>query len=69
MDIETISPTISISASLTTQKRLEYIQTSTGLKSRSSAVTMAVNELYDRLVAQAHERRIQNNYGNYGDSN
>lgn len=56
MDTQEISPTISISASRMTQERLDYIQEATGLKSRSSAVTMAVNELYDRLVNQAHVR-------------
>jgi len=55
-DVQELSPTISISASRVTQERLDYIQDATGLKSRSSAVTMAVNELYDRLVNQAHVR-------------
>lgn len=56
MDTQDISPTISISASRATQERLDYVQEAMGLKSRSSAVTVAVNELYDRLVNQAHVR-------------
>lgn len=67
VDVQDISPTISISASRMTQERLDYIQEATGLKSRSSAVTMAVNELYDRLVNQAHvrlERKLKHDNSN-----
>jgi metal-responsive CopG/Arc/MetJ family transcriptional regulator len=54
METQDISPTISVSASKIMQERLDYIQEATGLKSRSAAVTMAVNVLYDKLVNQAH---------------
>jgi hypothetical protein len=67
MDTQEISPTVTISASRTTQERLDYIQEALGLKSRSSTVTVAVNELYDRLVNQAHirlERKMKHDHSN-----
>ncbi len=61
MDNQDISPTISISASNTIRERLDYIQEATGSKSRSGVVVMAINELYDRLVNQAHVRLKRKN--------
>lgn len=56
MDIPQEQPTVTVSLSATVRERLSYIQEATGSKSRSGVVVMAVNELYDRLVNQAHVR-------------
>lgn len=49
-------PTISVSVSQTALERLEYIQESMGLKTRSACINVAINKLYDELVEQAHSR-------------
>ncbi len=49
-------PTITVSVSDTMRERLEYIQNALALKSRSAVIGVAVNQLYDELVAQAHAR-------------
>lgn len=59
MDTQPKYPTASISMSQTVIDRLEYIRESTGSKTRSAVVVMAVNELYDRLVTRAHTRLKQ----------
>ena len=59
METQELYPTVSISMSKTIIDRLEYIKESTGSKTRSAVVVMAVNELYDRLVTRAHTRLQQ----------
>lgn len=53
-------PTISVSISDTMRDRLDYIQNALGLKSRSAVIGVAINQVYDELVAQAHSRLKKN---------
>lgn len=49
-------PTISVSITETMRERLDYIQNALSLKSRSAVIGVAINQLHDELVAQAHAR-------------
>jgi hypothetical protein len=51
--------TITISTTPMIRERLDYIRKYLGINSRSAAVALVVNEVYDRLVEKGYSRKIE----------
>lgn len=51
--------TITVSTTPMVRERLDYIRRHLGINSRSAAVALIVNEVYDRLVEKGFQTKLE----------